>query len=970
MSAPALISPLLDGFVMGDPISKHHGVCCCPAMELATEDKYIVKIISVPASQVQLDALLLTGAYSSSEDALAYFSQLTENICQEAALLQRLSGLEGFVGYNKWQIVPMEDETGFDIYLLSPYRSTLERHFRQGPMTHLGAVNLGLDLCSALTVARRSGNLYVDLKPANIFVTDNNEYRIGDLGFIELSSLKYASLPEKYHSSYTAPEVTDAFSALNDTMDIYALGLILYQAYNNNTLPFEGFAPNVALEPPAYADYEMAEIILKACAPDPADRWQDPVQLGQALVSYMQRNTVNDTLIIPPSVPDSLNEEETEPEELPEAESEIEPAEEPAAETEEVEEAEQETDTEQFMLDGFPADETAPTEETVDELEDSPVSEEVSEMLATADELIAHELPAPAVAPEPVPVLLPPQILEEEETEEEPETEPEESEEPQAEEEESEQIEIAEVFEPEEGSVALMDEELPPANTVRRRYTGLIVALSAILVLLLLAIGGLFFYENYYLQTIDNMTLSGEENRLTVTLDTQTDNELLTVICKDTYGNSIPQQVVNNQAVFENLRPGTKYTVTLQIEGFHQLVGTTASSYTTPAQTNIVSFSAVTGDQDGTVILNFSVQGPENTAWRIAYSAPGIEEKLMPCTSHMAVITGLEVGVTYTFRLVSVADLYIVGTDTLEHTVSKVVYPQNLQILGFEGDALKVTWDAPADTVVESWTVRCYNTDGYDNTITVTEPGALLSGLDITKGYTVDVKAAGMSESEQVTVSPNSVTVTEITLDDSVAGQLTMNWSFLGTTPNAWRVLYSIDGSSDQVLITEEAGCTIAPLVPGGHYAIRLELADGTNLYGGTVEFNAPAAANFSSYKLTNDNLTISMTPTPKDTRWDPSKVAKKDFKTTYSAGQLASFVVKSSRTPGTSKDTVTTMFVIRDGNGVPVSVNAHDRVWNDMWSNRYCKIEMPFMPETAGSYTAEIYWDGALVHTQSFTVQ
>ena len=78
MSEPKLISPLLDGFVMGDPISDHHGVRCCPAMQLDTEQKYIVKIISIPASQKQLDALLLTGAYSSKEDALAYFAELSE----------------------------------------------------------------------------------------------------------------------------------------------------------------------------------------------------------------------------------------------------------------------------------------------------------------------------------------------------------------------------------------------------------------------------------------------------------------------------------------------------------------------------------------------------------------------------------------------------------------------------------------------------------------------------------------------------------------------------------------------------------------------------------------------------------------------------------------------------------------------------------------------------------------------------
>ena len=241
MSEPKLISPLLDGFVMGDPISKHHGVCCCPAMELSTENKYIVKFISVPASQVQLDALLLSGAYSSKEDALAYFSQMSETVCQEAKLLKRLSELEGFAGYTDWQVVPMEDGTGFDVYLLGSYRKTLERQFHQEPMTHLGAVNLGLDLCAALTVARRTGNLYVDLKPSNVYITENGEYQIGDLGFIPLDSLKYASLPEKYHSSYTAPEVTDAYSSLNDTLDTYAVGLILYQAFNNNTLPYSSY---------------------------------------------------------------------------------------------------------------------------------------------------------------------------------------------------------------------------------------------------------------------------------------------------------------------------------------------------------------------------------------------------------------------------------------------------------------------------------------------------------------------------------------------------------------------------------------------------------------------------------------------------------------------------------------------------------------------------------------------------------
>ena len=45
MSEPTLISPLLDGFTMGQPISEHDGVSCCPAIKEDTDKKYIVKII-------------------------------------------------------------------------------------------------------------------------------------------------------------------------------------------------------------------------------------------------------------------------------------------------------------------------------------------------------------------------------------------------------------------------------------------------------------------------------------------------------------------------------------------------------------------------------------------------------------------------------------------------------------------------------------------------------------------------------------------------------------------------------------------------------------------------------------------------------------------------------------------------------------------------------------------------------------
>ena len=149
MSDPKLVSPMLDGFMMGDPISDHDGVRCCPAMKENSDDKYIVKIISVPASQKQLDALLFTGAYRDSASAAEYFKELADETVKEVRLLQQLSKLEGFLPYESWQIVPMEGgEVGYDVYLLGSYKRSLEKFLRRNAMTHLGAVNLGIDLCS------------------------------------------------------------------------------------------------------------------------------------------------------------------------------------------------------------------------------------------------------------------------------------------------------------------------------------------------------------------------------------------------------------------------------------------------------------------------------------------------------------------------------------------------------------------------------------------------------------------------------------------------------------------------------------------------------------------------------------------------------------------------------------------------------------------------------------------------------
>lgn len=379
MPIPKNISPLLDNILTGDAISDHNGIQCFPAMHQLTDEKYILKVISVPASQTQLEAMLLTGALASKEDAQKYYEQRANELAQEIQVLQQLSRQEGFLPYTGYQIKEKEDATGYDIYILTPYKRSLERQFAKKSMTQLDGLNLGLDICSALTACRRSGYLFVNLKPSNIFIGDNGEYRISDFGFVSLATLKYATLPEHYISSYTAPEITDVFSTITETADVYAIGMILYSVFNGGVLP----ELSHTLPAPAYADDALSQIIMKACSTNPEDRWQDPAQMGQMLVGYIQKFGAFDTPIVPPDP-----EPESETAHESEAEAESETVAETVPETQAGDETEEVAGTFNGDTDVIPV--IIPTEETIAETEAEAVAE-VEEIEPETSEISEEE---------------------------------------------------------------------------------------------------------------------------------------------------------------------------------------------------------------------------------------------------------------------------------------------------------------------------------------------------------------------------------------------------------------------------------------------------------------------------------------------------------------------------------------------------------------------------------------------------
>lgn len=100
-----------------------------------------------------------------------------------------------------------------------------------------------------------------------------------------------------------APEVYKGMT-YNSTVDIYSLGIVLYRFLNNNRAPFLPSYPNpirysdkeranvlrISGEPlpkPCNAEGRLAEIVLKACAYNPGDRYESARDMKNALLSVL-----------------------------------------------------------------------------------------------------------------------------------------------------------------------------------------------------------------------------------------------------------------------------------------------------------------------------------------------------------------------------------------------------------------------------------------------------------------------------------------------------------------------------------------------------------------------------------------------------------------------------------------------------------------------------------------------------------
>ena len=963
MSELKPISPLLDGYAIGESISSHDGVRCYPAMPVGSDAKYIIKVVTVPASEVQFHAFLLSGVYPSREKTLAYFKDMANGVVHEAEALRHLSRFGGFTSYESWQTEPLENGCGYQVYLLGTYKNSLQKYISRNSLTQLEAVNLGLDLCAALTTARNAGCLCVDVKPENIFIGDDGKYRIGDLGFIPLSCLSYSSLPDRYHSPYSAPELSDPMASVSATADVYSMGLILYQVYNNGVLP--EIVPGKPIPAPEYADYEMAEIILKAIDPNPAMRWEDPRQMGQFLVSYMQRNPVNDTPIIPPADPDmDLGDLSLEDTQMPELQID------PPAENPDGEESDGSADSEPrepdelAFLQDLVQDESAPSEEMADEISHEDVSGETAQMLSRLDELVAHEAPAPVVPPEPIEVPMPEPIPPEPDTPPEEETMP-----SQAEGEEAEQPETDEPeSQPEESAAEESEEKGYAPEKKKSKLKGFLVAAA----LLALVFAGIFYaYQFYYLQNVDSLVVNGDQTSITVQIKTEIPESKLKILCTDAYGNTHSASVENGSAVFSDLTPDTLYQIRVTMEGFHKVSGSCSAGFSTKAATNILNLTAATGAESSSAIVSFSVDGVDCEEWILTYRAEGEEAKSITFSGHLATLNDLTVGKTYTLSLSPNAETLVTGNREITFVPSRLIYAENVSAVLSGEKEITVSWQAPEGTSVEYWTVHCLGDNQYDQTVKVFENTCTFTDVAENQNYAIEITAAGMTQSVRTTISTSPKILTGFVVEEVSSRQILLGIrteSPLTDDSKCWLIRYSVNGIEQDPISVSSNSAVLSPVLPGGQYEITLTETDGSPTSVAPISCTVPEAENFDSFGTNLDNIVIFMLPTPDTVGWGFNDVSGGDYTTYFDAGEKASYLFLNQGADTDDTGDVGVVFAVYSGDRL-LRMETRALRWETMWTDGYCAMDIEKMPAQSGNYHMDIFFDGQYLNTIYFTI-
>ena len=194
-----------------------------------------------------------------------------------------------------------------------PLRALLHR---SRPLPVSRAVSIARAVCQGLDAAHAVGVIHRDLKPDNVMLGSDGALSITDFGIARSAERIDGGATATLGSAigtpaYMSPEQVEGAPDVDGRADIYALGVMLFEMVTGE-LPFSGgsaiavAAARLDREPPDPRDLrpgidpELARLILRCMARQPADRFASAAELDAAL----SRVTASDSSPVPLAAPD------------------------------------------------------------------------------------------------------------------------------------------------------------------------------------------------------------------------------------------------------------------------------------------------------------------------------------------------------------------------------------------------------------------------------------------------------------------------------------------------------------------------------------------------------------------------------------------------------------------------------------------------------------------------------------------
>ena len=177
-----------------------------------------------------------TGGNGSAGD------NIPEVFMNEIRIMEALRGAPNIVQIDDFYFRNGADMSSLYVRMerLTSFVDVMSDHQRSGiPFTIAEVLKIGKDICTALSFCEQKGIIHSDINPANLYVDKFGDYKVGDFGSSKrMEAVHSTFMPNGVGTiSYMAPEIF-AGRPYNNTVDIYSLGLVLYQLLNSGRMPF------------------------------------------------------------------------------------------------------------------------------------------------------------------------------------------------------------------------------------------------------------------------------------------------------------------------------------------------------------------------------------------------------------------------------------------------------------------------------------------------------------------------------------------------------------------------------------------------------------------------------------------------------------------------------------------------------------------------------------------------------------